>query len=353
MPPDLGQVCEQCLMDLVDRLPDFYRRRLTRCAACGHEQSFDDDWFERWSHREELCPGCGVDCTSEDATRVEADPADPALNDSLVLGLSWWHTSTHADWPPANVDPAARLDEPTRHRMGGDEAVARWVVRQNEKALHVGSYEAAVQNMLRRIHNQGDLGQTFYLYRVRLRPDLAVRAGCSGEVVDFVGDVALRDVCPAGIDAARYVNSHEDPGGISLALGRDAVHSVQRLRLPLDNSSGASWRESAMERLTAASSQPVAVIEPDNELTRLRRRFNGGPTMTSRRMQGQTRILHEVTAHLPTKIRRQVRAAVSVDDTADPAEWCDSLASIMQLIDDPEVVVLAARETTSTPVRDR
>lgn len=208
-------------------------------------------------------------------------------------------------------------------------------------------------DMLRRIDNQGDLGQTFYLYRVRLRPDLAVRAGCSGEVVDFVGDVALRDVCPAGIDAARYVNSHEDPGGISLALGRDAVHSVQRLRLPLDNSSRASWRESALDRLTAASSQPVAVVEPDNELTRLRRRFNGGPTMTSRRMQGQTRILHEVTAHLPATVRRQVRAAVSIDDTADPAEWCDSLASVMQLIDDPEVVVLAARETTSTPVRDR
>ena len=352
MPPH-EQVCEQCFMDLVDRLPDFYRWRLTRCAACGHEQTFDDDWFERWSHRKELCPGCGVDCTSEDATRVEADPADPALNDSLALSLSWWHTSTYADWPSADVDPAARLDGFTRQRMGGDEAVARWVGRQNEKALHVGTYEAAVQNMLRRIDSQGDWGQAFYLYRVRLRPDLAVRAGCSGEVVDFVGDVALRDVCPAGIDAARYVNSHEDPGGISLALGRDAVHSVQRLRIPLRNSSRASWQESALERLTAASSQPVAVVEPDNELTRLRRKFNGGPTMTSRRKQEQTRILHEVTAYLPANISRQVRAAVSVDDTADPAEWCDHLASVMQLIDDPEVVVMAARETTPTPVRDR
>ncbi|WP_353951727.1 hypothetical protein V6K52_19215 [Knoellia sp. S7-12] len=75
--------------------------------------------------------------------------------------------------------------------------------------------------------------------------------------------------------------------------------------------------------------------------------------MTSIREQEQTRILHEVTAHLPANIRGQVRAAVNVDDTADPAEWCDHLASVMQLIDDPEVVIMAARETTPTPVRDR
>ncbi|MGB5937356.1 MAG: hypothetical protein WBG76_16020, partial [Ornithinimicrobium sp.] len=92
-------------MDLVDRLPDFYRSRLARCVACGHEQAFDADWFERWSHGDEACPSCGVDCTAEDATRVEADPADPALDDSQVLSLSWWHTSTHADWPSGDFDP--------------------------------------------------------------------------------------------------------------------------------------------------------------------------------------------------------------------------------------------------------
>lgn len=134
-------------MDLVDRLPDFHRWRMTRCAACGHKQAFDADWFERWSRGEETCPGCGVDCTAEDATRVEADPADPALDDSLVLSLSWWHTSTHADWPPEDFDPTARLDGTTLQRMGGDEATERRASRQREKALHVGTYEAAVQNM--------------------------------------------------------------------------------------------------------------------------------------------------------------------------------------------------------------
>lgn len=146
-------------MHLVDRIPDFYRWRLTRCAACGHEQAFDAEWFERWGLGEELCPGCGVDCTAEDATRVAVDPADPALDDGLLLRLSWWHTSTYADWPPAAFDPTPRLDELTPQRMGGVEALERWAARQQEKALHIGGYEAAVQNMLRRIDNQGDEGQ--------------------------------------------------------------------------------------------------------------------------------------------------------------------------------------------------
>lgn len=46
------------------------RWRLTRCAACGHEQAFDADWFEWWGRGEELCPSCGVDCTAEDTTQI-------------------------------------------------------------------------------------------------------------------------------------------------------------------------------------------------------------------------------------------------------------------------------------------
>lgn len=340
-------------MDLLDRLPDFHRWRLTRCAACGHEQAFEADWFERWGRGEEVCPSCGVDCTAKDATRVEADPADPALDDSLVLNLSWWHTSTYADWPSGDFDPTSRLDEATRQRMGGDEALERWAGRQKDKALHIGTYEAAVQNMLRRIDSQGDAGQAFYLYRVRLRPDLIMGAGCDDELVDFVGDVALHQACPPGIDAARYVNSHEDPGGISLALGRDAIHSVQRLQIPLHSPARVSWRESALKGLTGASAQPIPVVEPDNELIRLRRKLHQAPMMTSKRKQEQTRIRDEVTAHLPAGVRELVHVAVDVDDSLDPAQWCDHLAAVLQLLDDPGVVISTGREATPTSVSDQ
>ena len=340
-------------MCLVDRSPDFYRRRLTRCASCGQEQAFDAEWFERWPRGEESCPSCGADCTAEAATRVAADPADPALDDGLLASLSWWHTSTHADWPPANFDPAARIDELTVQRMGGLEAVERWAARQKQKALRVGTYEAAVQNMLRRIGDQGDEGQTFYLYRVRLRPNLNVGPGLSEELVDFLGDVALARACPSGIDATRYLNSHEDPGGISLALGRGAIHSVQPVQIPLQSSARGVWRTSALKRLAGASADPIAVVEPGNELTRLRPKNSRGPTMTSKRKQEQTHIRDEMTAHLPAGIKDQVRVAVGLDDGIDSATWCDYLAAVLQLIDNPEVVVRKAQMAVSRLVRDR
>lgn len=328
-------------MDLVDRRPDFYRSRRTRCVGCGHGQAFDAEWLERWSHGDEVCPGCGADCTEEAATHLVADPADPALDDTKVLRLSWWHTSTDSDWPSADFDPLARLDTTTRQRMGGQEAAERWAERQKRKALHVGTYEAAVQNMMRRIDRQGDAGRMFYLYRVRLRPDLVVAPGCGDEVVDFVGDVELSVACPPGIDAVRYVNIHEDPGGVSLALGRLAIQAVQRLQIPLESPDVASWRSSALARLMTASAQPVEVVGADDDLTRLLRSVSG-PVMTSEREREQIRVRDEVTAHLPGGIREQVRAAVGMDDD-DPARWCDRLAAIVQLIDAPQDVVRRAR----------
>lgn len=41
-------------------------------------------------------------------------------------------------------------------RMGGDKRVVSWAARQRAKALHVGTYEAAVHNMLRRMRDQAD-----------------------------------------------------------------------------------------------------------------------------------------------------------------------------------------------------
>ncbi|SDR20768.1 hypothetical protein SAMN04489765_3838 [Tsukamurella pulmonis] len=47
--------------------------------------------------------------------------------------------------------------------LGGPRVVKEWSARQQAKALHVGTYEAAVENMLRRMRNQNDLASQFYL----------------------------------------------------------------------------------------------------------------------------------------------------------------------------------------------
>lgn len=103
---------------------------------------------------------------------MTVDPGDSTLDDDQVAQLSWYHTSTHPDWPTRDFDPAALLTAETRMRMGGELRVADWAARQRARALHLGTYEAAVQNMLRRMDDQDDHGSQFYLYRVQLKPSV-------------------------------------------------------------------------------------------------------------------------------------------------------------------------------------
>ncbi|WP_328549580.1 MULTISPECIES: hypothetical protein [unclassified Streptomyces] len=201
----------------MERLIDFSRDRRMLCGGCGRRFVVDLDWIDRWEQGGERCPGCGLTCEHEDAPRVTVDPDDPALDDDRVA--VFWHTSTQPDWPTRDFDSAAVLTPETRMMMGGDEHAAAWAARQRAKALHIGTYEAAVHNMFRRIRDQADRGNQFYLYRVHLNPSVVVREGWRIDPSDFVGDVVLDEVCPPGVDVARYLNYHEDPGGLSLVLG--------------------------------------------------------------------------------------------------------------------------------------
>lgn len=295
----------------VERPIDFWRDRCMLCGACGHEFVVDLEWIDRWEQSGEKCPGCGLTCEHQGAPRVTVNPDDPALDVDLVAQVSWYHTSTQPDWPSKDFDPAAGLTSETRLGMGGDERVAAWVARQRAKALHVGTYEAAVHNMLRRMARQADSGSQFYLYRVRLRPDVVVREGWVVDPSNCVGDVALDGVCPPGIDVARYLNYHEDPGGLSLALGRDAIASVQQVALPLPDHGLAGWRNRAVAALECAS---VDRVPTKDILGRCR------PGSSRRAMVG-----HELgaalAARLPVNLRGQFEAAVSFVEGDAPAQW--------------------------------
>jgi hypothetical protein len=213
---------------------------------CSCQRVVDLDWIDRWDQGLERCPGCGVTCEVESAPRVTVDPDDPAMSDGNGAQLTWYHTSTQADWPTPDFDPTAELTQETRRRMGGDHHVARWAERQAAKALHIGTYEAAIHNMLRRIYDQADHGSQFYLYRVRLLPTVRLREGWLIDPSNFVGDVVLDEVCPPGIDVARYLNYHENPGALSLALGRAAIASTQQIAIPPLFSGDPDWIATAV-----------------------------------------------------------------------------------------------------------
>ena len=92
---------------VIERAVLFGRRRSMRCGSCQLEWLVDDEWLDRFDQGYEVCPECGADCQGEDRPDFWVLRSDPAHEDSVVRGMYWYHTSTHANWPDRNFDPVA------------------------------------------------------------------------------------------------------------------------------------------------------------------------------------------------------------------------------------------------------
>lgn len=316
----------------MERPIDFSRSRRMLCDGCEHQFVVDLAWIDRWEQGKERCPGCSLTCEHEQAPRLTVDPGDRALDAGLVTRLYWYHTSTQLDWPTLDFDPAAKLTAQTRLMMGGEQRVADWTARQRGKALHVGTYEAAIHNMFRRRSDQGDERSQFYLYRVRLEPSAVVRDGWITDPGGLVGDVPLDEVCPPGVDIARYLNWHEDPGGISLALGRGAISSVQRIVIPLPDGWDNDWVRHAVDVIENTDPRADPGTVGSGRLQRFRR-------PTPPRVSTARRLAAELAHDQPANLRSQFLASATFEDDDDPLRWARSLSALRALLEDPQQVL--------------
>jgi hypothetical protein len=314
-----------------ERRISFSHERQMLCGICAHRWVVDLDWIDRWEQAKEVCPGCGTTCEHEDSPRVTVDPDDPALDDDKAARFSWYHTTTEPHWPARSFDPTAQLTAETRTRMGGEQRVTEWDARQRAKALHVGTYEASIHNMLRQIRDQAKLGARFYLHRVHLKPSVVVREGWLVDPGDFFGDVALDEVCPPGTDVARYLNYHEDPGGLSLALGREAIASVQQVAIPLLDAWDDRWVRDAIAALENTS---AAVAPATGRLDRFVP--PSSPRAALARQLGAT-----LAGKLPVNLQGQFAAAAAFDEGSDSACWARRTSGLAILISDPGRVLAA------------
>lgn len=317
----------------MERRIDFFRVRRMLCGGCGRRWTVDLEWIKQWEQGLEACPGCGMTCEHIDSPRVTVDPADPALDDDQLARFVWYHTSTQPDWPKRDFDPAAELTTEIRTMMGGDRRVAAWAARQRAKALHVGTYEAAIHNMLRRIGDQADRGNLFYLYRVHLKPSVVAQSGWEVDPSNFVGDVDLNEICPPGVDVARYLNYHEDPGGLSLALGRGAIESVQQVVVPPLDTWDEGWvRDSVAALVDASESDPV--VGATGRLARLL-------PPTPPQVLAARELAMAVAVRLPANLQDQFMAAAAFADGADPKLWARYASGLLALVEDPHRVFAA------------
>lgn len=314
----------------MDRQVDFFRTRHMLCADCDHRWIADLDWIDKSESTPQGCPNCGGIRDDEPVPFVTVAPDDLALNGAVVPKLAWYHTSTRADWPRRDIDPAAELPKQLRRMMGGRAGVASWVGRERSKALHVGTFESAIHNMFRRIYDEGDKGKQFYLYRVRLKPSVTIREGWLADPSDAWGHVTLDEVCPPGVDVARYLNYHEDLGSLSLALGRDAIASTQQIAIPATDSRDQGWVAHAVSELAHAVENPA---EPPTK-SRLLRRPSPSP-QTTKAQELTSRLLHR----LPVDLRFPFQAAVSFDDAIDHAVWASYVTGLLEMIEHPELTL--------------
>jgi len=158
---------------------------------------------------------------------------DPALRDERVPMLAWYHTSTAPDWPSADYAACFERDLKWVDRSFGPSRASH-VARQTSKALHVGTYEAAIENMLRHMHDQTDSGSQFYLYRVALHiAPGRINEGYRDENHAVAAHTSVSELDEAGLDAVRYLNVHEVMGSLSLAVRPSAIAAVQRLLIPI------------------------------------------------------------------------------------------------------------------------
>ncbi|OXM54456.1 hypothetical protein CFP75_05150 [Amycolatopsis alba DSM 44262] len=203
------------------------------CSACPAITPLTStDYHQEVNEAHIACRGCGAVIHFGRAVMTLRNADDPVLDDGCLTAVAWYHTSTYSDWPVGSrTMPAATIEAYREHMPAGAAEGAR--ARHENLALHVGTYEAAIESMLRRMGDQDDGGAQFFLYRVALRArDLTVERGWRDENTENAARLSQDDLGDA--DVVRYLNVFESPGSISLAIRPSAIAATQRIELPVE-----------------------------------------------------------------------------------------------------------------------
>src|SRR5690242_7574323 len=110
----------------------------------------------------------------------------------------------------------------------------------------------------------------------------------------------------------RYLNHHEDLGGLSLALGRRAIASVQAIPIPAPNAFHPGWVRIAADALGDVKERQIA---SNDALSRI------GRFKPSLRALAGRELAEDLAARLPINLQWKFTSAVTLVDGADPERW--------------------------------
>lgn len=227
------------LPQLRDRFDGFNHGYRMNCECGGVVELTAETYFREQSIDALVpCEHCGGEVHFGPAVAAIRDQHDPALDNSVVADFAWYHTSTWSDWPSPqhNVEVESMYRQHAgRMRGAGVTDIDGAIRRATSRALHLGTYEAAIENMLRRMSDQGDDTSQFYLYRVAIRAEPErINAGYRDENGEDASQLLLADLDAAELDVVRYLNVHEAVGSLSLAIRPACLVATQRLAIPVE-----------------------------------------------------------------------------------------------------------------------
>lgn len=234
------------------------------CVACGTRVNIAADLYERQTTYTppgrpaafSRCEGCGTEVDVTEVRPVLRSLNDIALQDDCVGRMYWYHSSPYENWPDAEAYAAEFEARIAKVPARGPFTPQQLLEQHTSRAVHVGTYEAAIENMLRRLHDQDRHDGSpirYWLHRVQihLNPgDLAPDVG--EELADWMGNVPLSMLHErGGARAVRYVNTNEADGSISVAIDPAVIATVATIEIPVESV--------AIETATAVAATAKAV----------------------------------------------------------------------------------------------
>jgi len=246
------------------------------CVACGERVNIAAHLYELQTVHTSARPAaafsrCGRCGTEVDVTQVRPmlrNPNDIALQDDCVARLYWYHSSLYERWPDTEAYAAAFKEQIAKGRIHGPFTLEQLLEEHTSRAVHIGTYEAAIENTLRRLHDQDPRDGSpirYWLHRVQLdlKPgDLAPDVG--EELADWVGNVPL-SMLPerGGARAVRYVNTNEAHGSISVAIDPAVIATVATIEIPVESIATETDTAAAATAKAVTALADIAHLRPD------------------------------------------------------------------------------------------
>jgi hypothetical protein len=298
------------------------------CTGCRRRVEVEAELFELQCTGQadfSVCAcGTAVDVTDQSPTLRHTE--DIALQTDSVARLVWYHSSRYEHWPDleaytAEVTAMAMQTAARFERLIDPD---RLIATKLSLAVHLGTYEATIENLLRRLEDQDrtDFFESrYWLHRVEIA--LAHPDDLHPEVIDefhtLFGDVELAQLQALGARAVRYVNLHEAIGSVSLAIDPALVCTVSTIELPVAE---ATLAETASA--TAATARMVTAAQSDDDSS-----------------PGWSKFVEILQSEYLSGVNPQVREPFlnAVGPYDDPAEFHRRFRVVAGLLMRPDVVI--------------